>query len=237
MASRRGYLTQEELAEFADITITDSAEADDQISKAEELIDAYVGYQEKFFRITRFGQVSTATATTVVDNTTQNSLDQIDDFYKGCEIEIIGGTGVGQRRIISSNNRTNKEVTVVSAWTTTPDSTSAFRIYQLGKFPRRCDVFSASDGTKYYKSIPEAIKRATAAQLEYIINQGAKYFGSDAPDVIAERIGNYSYEKAGASGSSAPAPYVKLIAPTARALLRGIRNLTGRITRTPSSSI
>lgn len=228
--SRRGYLNQTELAEYADITISDADEADDQINQAEELIDAWVGQQDKFVSRDIFGQVSSATASTVTDATTQNSLDQIDDFFKGCEIEIIGGTGIGQRRRISSSDRDTKSLTVSANWTTTPTSSSAFRIYQLGKFPRRGrDVFSAADGSTYYKTIPEAVKRATAAQVEYMINQGAKFFGSDAADMNAERIGDYSYNKgAGGSGGGASA-LAKLIAPKARALLRGITNRTGRI--------
>lgn len=226
MASRRGYLSQEELAQYADITINDTTEADDQISMAEELIDAWVGFQDKFQKRDIFGQVSSATATTVTDSTTLNSLDQIDDYFKGAEIEIVGGTGSGQRRVISSSVRSTKTVTVVSNFSTVPDSTSAFRIYQLGKFPRPRDVFSAADGSKYYKSIPEAVKRATAAQVEYIINQGVKYFASEGVDMESERIGNYSYSK-GQGGSLSTLS--KLIAPKARALLRGITNRTGRI--------
>ncbi len=67
IASRRGYVTQAELATLADITITDATEADDRISQAEELIDAYVGYIDPFDPITHFGEVTSSTATILSD--------------------------------------------------------------------------------------------------------------------------------------------------------------------------
>ncbi len=155
-------------------------------------------------------------------------LKQNDDYYKGCEIEIVGGANAGERRIITSSDKDDKSVTVSAAWTTTPDSTSAYKIYQLGKFPRPEDVYSSGASNKYYKSIPEEVKRATAFQVEYMINQGQKFFGSDAPDMRMEQIGNYKYEKGSSSLGDKP-DYEKLIGPRARAILRGIRSITGTI--------
>lgn len=230
MASRRGYVAQDELAEFADITVTDSGEADDQISQAEELIDSFVGSQDKFIKRDYIGQVSSVSGAVITDANATSQLNLTDDFFKGCELEIISGTGAGQRKVISSSDKDDRSVTLVAAFSTAPDTTSHFRIYQLGKFPRAKDVFYSPDGTKVLKSIPEAVKRATAAQVEFFINQGAKFFGSDKADIVSEKIGNYGYEKAGAgSGSGGLPSYAKLIAPKARAFLRGIRIITGRL--------
>ena len=46
MASRRGYVTTTEVDEMSGLT----ASTDLQISEAEELIDAYVGFQVKFLK-------------------------------------------------------------------------------------------------------------------------------------------------------------------------------------------
>lgn len=229
MASRRQYLSQAELAEYANITITDPTEADDQISQAEELIDAYVGYQEKDIDGTFYGQVTSATSIKIVDLNPSTQLIQNDNFFAFCEIEVIGGTGAGQRRIITSSSRNEQSITVVSAFSPTLDNTSVFRIYQLGKFPRCQDIVINPNNQAYYKFIPEAVKRATAAQVEFMINQGAAYFASDKADMNRERIGNYEYEKGGSSGMSGRPDYIKLIAPKARTLLRGIRCITGSI--------
>jgi hypothetical protein len=47
----------------------------------------------------------------------------------GCHVRITGGTGIGQVRYISSNTAT--QLTVESAWTTTPDTTSTYQIGEV----------------------------------------------------------------------------------------------------------
>lgn len=54
-----------------------------------------------------------------------------DDYYNGCLIEIVGGTGVGQSRIISDYVGSTKVASVGSNWVTNPDNTSVFRIDAL----------------------------------------------------------------------------------------------------------
>ncbi len=225
MASKRNYLTQAELSEFADITVTDPTEADDQISMAEELIDGFVGFQEKFYKSSLTALAASGGANSLtLSSEHQNTYNA--DYFAGCQVEIIGGTGSGQRRIISSSTKAGV-ITTTENWTTAPDSTSFYKIYQLGKFPRRCDVHfdSISGADKHYKSIPEAVKRATAAQVEYVINMGVDFFSGADSDKQSESIGDYSYSNApGSVGSN------KLIAPKAKMLLRGIRNIKGTIT-------
>ena len=82
--SRRGYLSQSELEQFADITVTNTTEADDRISQAEEIIDAYVGPQDKFLDYTIEGLVSAAASGTsfILENSHQNVYDI--DFFKWC---------------------------------------------------------------------------------------------------------------------------------------------------------
>lgn len=223
---RRGYATIAEIQQFADITVTDETEGIDQLSQAEELIDAWVGAQEKARPETRKSEVKSATSTTLTEIDNLNVLYLADDYYKGCEVEIIGGTGAGQIRKVASSDRTSKTVTITEAWSTIPDSTSVFRIYQLGKFPRCHDRYTNSVGTKYYFTIPDAVKRATAAQLQYMVTQGANFFASDELDKQSESIGNYSYSRGSGTTKS---DLVQLLAPRARQMLRGIANRTGRI--------
>jgi hypothetical protein len=224
MASKRGYITQEELAEYADITIVDATEADDQISQAEELIDAYVGPQKKAYPHELKGRAAGGASLSITLQANQQNIFDI-DFFKCCEIEIIGGTGAGQRSVITGNTLAGV-LTVASAWGTTPDSTSFYRIYQLGKFPRAVDsiYYSEQSPSTYYKNIPEAVKRATAAQVEYRIAMGDNFFKSDQADKQSEDIGDYSYKNApGIAGVE------KLIAPKAKILLRGLKTRLGEI--------
>lgn len=219
--SRRGYLSQNELAQFADITVTDTTEADDRISQAEEQIDTYVGFQEKFIDENFTGLAQSATSTTLTLNADHQNIYDI-NYFLWCEIEIIGGTGAGQRRKITGSTKAGV-VTVDSAWTTAPDSTSYYKIYQLGKFPRTDDViFDDNDSaeSQYYKSIPENVKRAVAAQVEFQVNVGDAYFNTDKADLTSENIGDYSYSKK--TGGS-----TNLISPKVKLLLRGITNRVG----------
>lgn len=223
--SRRGYLSQSELAQFANITITDSVEADDVISQAEEMIDAFVGYQCPFIEEPIEHVAMSGGSTSLTLNTTHQNIHER-DYFKGCMVEIISGTGEGERKRITASTKAGV-LTVDSAWTTTPDSTSFYRITQLGKFPRMQDVknyYNNNNVIVVVKIIPEAIKRAVAAQVEYIINMGDEFFRTDKSGMQSESIGDYSYSlQAGTPGSA------RMIAPRAKLLLRGYTNRTGRI--------
>lgn len=221
--SRRNYLTTSELAEFADVTISNTTEALDQISMAEELIDAYVGFQESFMPEVYNGKAQAGGATSLTLESTQtNSFDT--DYLVGAMIEIIGGTGAGQRVRITAN--TSAGVLTTETFTTPPNSTSVYKIFQVGKFPRFIDCWLNSNESpvKWYKSIPEAVKRATAAQVQYIIEMGPEFFATDNSNKMSERIGDYSYTNAEGSGT-----VNRLIAPKAKLLLRGIKNIKGMI--------
>lgn len=219
MASRRGYLDQTELAQFADITIDDTTEADDRISQAEELIDAYVGFQEQFIEDPITG-VAVGGSTTTIQLAERHQNTYQKDYFKGCEVEIIGGSQAGSRRRITGS--TYAGVLTTDAFGGAIADGSVYRIYQLGKFPRCCDVYYDSISTEtYYKQIPEAVKRATAAQVEYMINMGDDFFRTDKSELESESIGDYSYSK----GSNRNT----LIAPKAKALLRGIFSRIGAI--------
>lgn len=231
MASRRRYTTIAEVEQFADITSTNDDEFEDRITQCEEIIDAYVGYQDQSVPGERVGTVSAATATTLTDTNPTTQLLQIDGYYKNCEIEIIGGTGAGQIRFITDSSHDNRRITIDVDWDTNPDTTSFFRIYQLAKFPRCDDSYykpiSATNTVQaYFKTIPIAIRRAVAAQMEFMVEQGDDFFRSDQSDKDSESIGNYSYSKGSRASTAAS---VKLVAPKARTLLRGYKNSLGRV--------
>lgn len=227
MGTLRQYLTIAELQEFADITVTDEAEAFDQIGQAEELIDAYVGYQEKHVCRISQGQATSATLGTISDTSNDTPLFRDNNFFTFCVIEIVGGEGAGQSSVISSSNRDARQVTVSPAFTTLPDSTSVYKIYQIGKFPRHCDFFHTPDTLTFYKSIPNAVKRATAAQVQFMIEMGDDFFSGDGSEMSGERIGNYSYSQGG--GQAGQSAVVRMLAPKARVILRGIKNRLGRL--------
>jgi len=221
--SRRGYLSQSELEQYSNIIVSDTDEADDVISQAEEIIDTYVGFQKKAIRIEIAGKAVLSTSDTLTLQNDQQNIYEI-DYLKLCEIEILGGTGAGQRRKITGQTK-DGVITVDTDWVIAPDATSFYKIYQLGKFPRLEDshLYSTTSPSQYYKSIPEEVKRATAAQVQYIIEMGDKFFSSDKSEKTEEKIADYSYAKsAGASND-------RLIAPKAKILLKHIRCRVGSL--------
>lgn len=218
--SRRQYVTQSDVEQFSNINITDANEADDQISQAEEMVDAYVGFQQKHIRGEHSGLATAGGDNYLIDTSGDSPLKSYeDDYFTYCQIEILGGTGRGQKRTITAFDLSSNKVTVSADWDTNPDATSFYVIKQLGKFPRHEDVYQ-DNTNKYYKSIPEAVQRATLAQLEYIIEKGSDFFAG-AVDYESEHIEGYSYQvKKGAN---------RFISPEARKLLKGIYNKKGRI--------
>lgn len=227
MSSRRGYVSQAELAEYADVTISNTTEADDQISQAEEQIDNYVGYQNKFFSGKIEGIAQSGTTTSLVLDVDHFQNFNYVDWFKGMMIEIIGGTNAGLRRLITASDASGG--ITFEAFPSAIDNTSYYKIWQIGKFPRVKDVAVNSNvsPSQYYKSIPEAVKRATAAQVEYMIEMGKKYFSSDKSEMSSESIGDYSYSKK--QGSPSGTGLSSMIAPKAKLLLKGITNRTGKI--------
>lgn len=219
----RNYISPADLAILASINIINNGEALRHISRAEQAIDDYVGYQCKHVETVFQGMVSSVSAKNVIDTNPASQLHIIDGYFANCVIEIIGGTGAGQVRFISDSNYDNRSVQIVDDWDTPPDTTSFYRIYQLAKFPRVEDVFSRQDGRHYYKSIPDAVKKAVAAQIEFMVQKGDAFFVGDQADLQSESVGNYSYSRANAGQSAA----VSAMAPRARTLLRGIKNSTG----------
>lgn len=226
MSSLRKYATIDQVQEFADITSTNDAEFEDRISQSEEMIDAYVGTQQKHVDRIFTGRLTSVSGTTLVDNSSDSPLVFDDNYFSYCVVEIIGGTGSGQRKSVTASSKNDKSITVDSAFTTTPDSTSVYKIYQIGKFPRHQDVYHDPENLKYYKSIPDAVMRAVCAQMAFIVDKGDAYFAGDGSEMQSESIGNYSYSRG--QGDSA-ASFVKFVSPRARTLLRGYKVSGGRI--------
>lgn len=219
--SRRGYLSIDELEQFADVVVADDEinEYANKISKAEETIDSYVRSSSKFIPFSRNGKATDGSTTTLIDTSSDSPFSQDDDYYKGCEVEILGGANSGERRRISSYDKSTQKITVSDAFSSAIDSTSVFEIYQIGLFPRVKDVWHQHD--TYYKRIPEAIKRAIAAQVEYIIEKGSSFF-LGATDDESERIDDYSHKRVNAGMRS-------VIAPKARMFLRGFVSRIGKL--------
>jgi hypothetical protein len=83
-----------------------------------------------------------STSTTIVLAAASSGTD---DVYNGRYITITGGTGSGQRRVITDYVGATKVATVNSAWTTTPDATSTYTI----------SIFSPASVGQYINASPQ----------------------------------------------------------------------------------
>lgn len=75
------------------------------------------------------GQLQSASATTA---TLRATAPAPTNLFNGCQIEIVGGTGIGQARTITNYNSDTKIVTVDRAWTTNPAIASVYAIRYVG---------------------------------------------------------------------------------------------------------
>lgn len=217
MASRRKYVTTADVEGYADIDVSDTTEAEERISVAEEIIDAYVRNVDPDVKSEYYGTATGGNTTTLLDTSSDSPLQFNDDYFTYCEVEIIGGTNKGEVRTIASSSKDNQQLTFDSAFSSAIDSTSVYVIRQLSRFPRTIDVIVESE--KYYKRIPDAVKRAVLAQMEYMINKGEGFF-MDGVTKDSESLGDYSFTSKKVN---------LMIAPKARMYLKKFVNRIGKI--------
>lgn len=219
MAIRRHYI------ETTDV----SGSTEAQVALAEQLIDQYVGPQNKRSRGIVRGQITSllGSGTIIVDDNTTTQLAVTNGQFKGQVLEMISGDQAGKSAVISSSDKDDKSVTLRAAFGTNPEVGDYFKIYQLAKFPRVQDSLTSPDGLNVFPTIPDAVRAACIAQVEFIMAKGDGYFTGDTSDFQSESFLNYSYSRG--SGSDSQSAIVKLISPQARTLLRGIVNRTGRL--------
>lgn len=148
------------------------------------------------------GVVDSATTNTIVCDDLVDEINYPNDYWNNGAIVIISGTGKGQVKLITDFVASTGTVTISGEWTTTPDTTSNFRII---------------------KEIPLEVKHATIEQALYIVNGGGKRASLQAEGVTSYTIGDLSETFAGAGGSGE----VKLCFE-ANSLLRGFVSKIGQ---------
>lgn len=228
MASRRNYATIAQVLADTGYTVTDA-----DITLAENIIDAYVGRPDQFidkdFSNSLEGVVQSGSPSNSQFTPEQRHQGVYqNNFFTGCEVEFIGGVGGGQIAVIKSSDYLSGVITLRDNLTTPVGGDSAYRIYQLAKFPRKKDVYLDGLHTpnQYFKNIPVEVRNATIAQVEYMKSMPSQFFTTDDMFKNSERIGDYSYQKArDGSGDTIS----QLIAPKAKTYLIGFVNRKGRM--------
>lgn len=217
--SRRFY------ALLADVQSAVPTATSDTLNLAEELIDQYVGPQQSFQSFELIGRVQSSPAANQFNlqaNKDQGAYQQ--DFFKNAEVEIVGGTGAGQIAHVLTNILPGL-VTTYENFSSALDSTSIYKIYQLGKFPRMQDVYldGYNSPVQYYKPVPIKVRDAVIEQCKFIIKMGANFFITDSYSMDAEVLDKYRYQRKNLAGD-----INLLVSPTSKQLLKGIMNRKGQ---------
>jgi hypothetical protein len=74
----------------------------------------------------------TAQAGASTSITLRSGASSSDNFYTGCIVVIVGGTGAGQSKLIRGYTGAARLASINGAWVTTPDATSVYAVLPLG---------------------------------------------------------------------------------------------------------
>lgn len=150
------------------------------------------------------GVVDSAGNTTIIDAGLAGLNNRPDDFWNGGAVIITEGTGRGQTRKISDFDSATGTVTVDTAWTTNPDTTSTFRLI-----------------TK----IPDKVKYATIEQALYLVKGGGQRARLQAEGVTQYSIGDLSETFGDGGGNSSGVA----ISNEAKGYLQGLVTKIGKL--------
>jgi hypothetical protein len=149
---------------YLDLTATEM-EADSVaviVKSASAKTTALVVYTEQGLR-TRKAQAGAAGTLTL-----DASASAVDDFYNGCMVRLVGGTGVGQVRLISDYVGSTKVATVHPDWETTPSTDTIFHVQPLnadGIFYRDLATLQEADAEKksLYTACAKLVNKVASA--------------------------------------------------------------------------
>lgn len=141
-----------------------------------------------------------------------------DNAYKMMTVAIVGGTGVGQARMVASYNGTTKVATVSRSWAITPDSTSLFAVLPVPQ-PTLLDAGIAQGGTLATITLASTSIATNAIYVgcTVVITDGA---GAGQARVISSYVGSTKVATLCNAWSIAPdSTSVYTLMPTGRALV------------------
>ncbi|KKL55592.1 hypothetical protein LCGC14_2253860 [marine sediment metagenome] len=237
--SQFNYLTSSGLAALIHTMsgVTDHDLAAGFITDAERMIDAYVGPSQKFYTDLT-GSISAAvTSSGLTISATIFGEGRRTNYWAagGNYLRIAGipNSGnhplVGEKRLIVGSASGDGAVTLASSFGTNLAAGTQFVISQESRFPRHVD--SDPWGTP---RMPEQLAQAVAWQVEFGLQYGGEAFGlgTDAivtgeDDAVQSRTYSSGYSETRIPGERRG--LAAWIAPKARAILRDIMSVTGRM--------
>jgi hypothetical protein len=228
------YILPSELAAYIHsmASVTNEAVAATFISDAERVVDAFVGPGRKFYPRLG-GETAAEIASGATTLTAEIFGDRRPDYWAagGAYITLVSAADSslnGERRLIVASLNPNT-VTLVSGFDAVLAAGAQFYFQQESAFPRIWD-----QDTWGNPDIPELLKAAVAAQVEYGIVYGSEAFGLGDTDIAADTSGDITSRSYGSGYSESRDARRKdgmavWIAPRARVLLRQLLSSTGRL--------
>ena len=116
-------------------------------------------------------------------------------FYSYMYVEITSGTGVGQTRQITSYVGATRVATVSAAWTTTPDATSVYKIYNSADLGVRLVPFEFSTSDSYMLCFinNQAYIYKNGALITNINGTGLNYLDTSSVGLFGPRLNEMSW--------------------------------------------
>jgi hypothetical protein len=187
MATLRQYLSSEFVTNNTSLKASDIS--DSLITGAELYIDSIIGNYIIGVNAPAFSRETIETCTIEGGKITIPNWNAYTDHYSYTVAEVLDGSAIGEYSCQSSiQNSLNHEIIVEDLASSTPYS-GLVRFYQIGKFPRNCDVRAINN--RYIKNMPEQLRLAIAYQAEFMA-KNTKLFNSQM--LKSENIGtSYSY--------------------------------------------
>lgn len=235
MASRFNYLSASDLASFIHTMsgVTNTALAEQFISDAERIVDAYVGSGPKFYSDLTLENtaVISAEASAVVQSITFGNRRPNYWAKGGLYVELLDVPGnpthasIGQKRLAVAS--TSGQVTLVSGYSVDVPANSTLYMSQESVFPRIWD--SDPLGTP---RLPDQLDVAVAWQVEYGILFGSEAYGLGDADVATDEDATVQSRTYASGYSETRLPgqergLARFVSPKVRAILRDIINSTG----------
>lgn len=228
------YIQPSELAEriHSMASVTDEAIAATFITDAERVVDAFVGPGQKFYQRLG-GQTSAEIASGATALTAAIFGSRRPNYWAagGAYIRLVSAADSslnGERRLIVASANPDT-VTLASGFGATLAAGAEFQFQQESAFPRIWD-----QDTWGNPDMPELLKAAVAAQVEYGIAYGSEAFGLGDDAIVADTAGDITSRSYGSGYSESRDARRKdglavWIAPRARVLLRRLLSSTGRL--------
>lgn len=233
--SELNYILPSELPTYIHTmsAVTNEGLAAKFITDAERIIDAYVGPGQRFYpELT--GNPSANVASGATSFSAQVFGSRRPNYWAkgGAYIEILSGADtavIGTKRLVIASD--GNTLTLDSGFAGALTTSTQFRFYQESQFPRWADGNILGD-----PRMPNVLKAAVAAQVEYGIAYGSEAFGLGDSDVVDDEAGNVQTRSYGSGYSETrdtrrTEGLARWIAPRARVLLRSLLTTTGRVRR------